>query len=139
MLIRFMRPELRRDIYVFVTLPRGVPVPRGLAPILSFNEAEGVTLIVPQDLARRASFKGIYPRRMITLNVQSSLSAVGFLARIATALAEAGISVNPVSAYHHDHLFVAADRADDAMAILRGMSDGGQSIRVASDAKSLAQ
>ncbi len=121
-LIRGMRPELRSDIYVFVFLPRGVPVPRGLAPIMSFNEAEGVTLIVPEALAKRTGFTGTYPCRMITLNVQSSLAAVGFLARIATALAEAGISANTVSAFHHDHLFVPVARADEAMEILQQMS-----------------
>ena len=122
-LIRCMRPELRGDVCVFVTLPRGVPVPKGLAPIMSFNEAEGITLIMREDLARRAGLRGAYPCRMITLNVQSNLSAVGFLARITARLAEAGISVNPVSAFHHDHLFVTTDRADEAMGILRRMSE----------------
>ncbi|GAB6059235.1 hypothetical protein JCM31598_23520 [Desulfonatronum parangueonense] len=48
--------------------------------------------------------KGI--KHCITLEVRSSLSAVGFLALITTRLARAGISVNPLSAFHHDHLFV---------------------------------
>jgi hypothetical protein len=47
---------------------------------------------------------------------------VGFLAAITARLAEAGISVNAVSAFHHDHLFVPADRGDEAMAALRDMS-----------------
>ncbi|RVD48425.1 ACT domain-containing protein, partial [Mesorhizobium sp. M2D.F.Ca.ET.140.01.1.1] len=56
--------------------------------------------------------------RMITLNIHSSLEAVGFLAAITTRLAAAGMSVNPVSAFYHDHLFVPAERAEEAMAIL---------------------
>jgi hypothetical protein len=59
---------------------------------------------------------------MITLNIHSSLDAVGFLAAITARLASAGMGVNSVSAYFHDHLFVPAVRADEAMAILDGLA-----------------
>ncbi len=59
---------------------------------------------------------------MITLNIHSSLDAVGFLAAITTRLAAAGMGVNPVSGYFHDHLFVPADRADEAMTVLEGLA-----------------
>lgn len=55
---------------------------------------------------------------MITLNVHSALDAIGFLAAVASLLATAEISVNAVSAYYHDHLFVPLERADDAMRLL---------------------
>jgi hypothetical protein len=55
---------------------------------------------------------------MITLEIHSSLDAVGFLAAITARLAEAGMGVNPVSAFYHDHLFVPADRAAEALRIL---------------------
>jgi len=51
-----------------------------------------------------------------------TLEAVGFLAAITARLAEAGISVNPVSAFYHDHLFVPHNRADEALARLKEMS-----------------
>jgi len=60
---------------------------------------------------------------MITLNIHSSLEAVGFLAAITTRLASAGMGVNPVSAFYHDHLFVPADRADEAMALLTQLAE----------------
>jgi hypothetical protein len=45
----------------------------------------------------------------------------GFLAAITARLAETGISVNVVSAFYHDHLFVPHDRADEALARLQEM------------------
>jgi len=55
---------------------------------------------------------------MITCNVHSSLEAVGFMAVIATRLAELGMGVNPISGFYHDHLFVPAGREDAAMRAL---------------------
>jgi hypothetical protein len=54
--------------------------------------------------------------------VHSSLEAIGFLATISTALARAGIPCNAVAAFHHDHLFIPVDRADDAFALLEALS-----------------
>jgi hypothetical protein len=55
---------------------------------------------------------------MITLRVYSSLNAVGFLAAVTSRLAAHGVSVQPVSAFYHDYLFVPADRALEAIQIL---------------------
>ena len=54
--------------------------------------------------------------------MHSSLEAVGFLARITTKLAAHGISVNAVSAFYHDHLFVPTARADEALTLLRELA-----------------
>ncbi len=82
-----------------------------------------MTLIVLQEQAAAAGLRPTFPSRMITLRVASSLEAIGFLAAITAELAQAGIAVNPVSAFHHDHLFVPEDRAEEAMTILRGMAN----------------
>lgn len=55
---------------------------------------------------------------MITLSIHSSLDAVGFIAAVAGKLAQHGISVNPISAYYHDDLFVPSETADRAMKVL---------------------
>jgi len=117
-LLGAMSPELTPGIVVFATLPPGTPMPAGLNPLMTFREREGITLILHEDEAGAAGLPVIFPSRMITLNVHSSLDAVGFLAAITGRLAAAGMGVNPVAGYFHDHLFVPADRATDAMAIL---------------------
>ncbi len=121
-LIKSMKPQVNAGVFVFVTIPPGTPIPGGVTPIMMFQEAEGLTLIVPRDQAQATALPYEFPCRMIRLAVHSSLEAVGFLAAIATRLAEAGIAVNPVSAFHHDHLFVPEARADEAMAILEAMA-----------------
>jgi hypothetical protein len=121
-LIASMEPALDDDIYVFATLPLGEPTPAGLAPVMTFREREGVTLIVTRDEAEAAGLDAVFPCRMITLNIHSSLEAVGFLAALLPALAAEGMGVNPVSGFFHDHLFVPADRADDALRVLRGLT-----------------
>lgn len=49
---------------------------------------------------------------------RGALGAVGFLAAVAKALAEQGTACNAVSGVYHDHLFVPADRAGDATAVV---------------------
>jgi len=120
-LISTMQPVLHGTEYVFCTLPPGQPQPSLLAPVATFREAEGLTLIVTAAEASQAGLAATYPCRWITLNVHSSLEAVGFLARITTHLAAHGISVNPVSSYFHDHLFVPAARAEEALRLLEEM------------------
>lgn len=120
-LLAGMRPERRPGSYVFATLPDG-RVPAGLDTVMRFREAEGTTLILTGDEAARAGLAGAFPCGWITLAVHSSLSAVGFLAAVTARLAEAGIAVNAVSAFHHDHLFVPVARADETMALLRDLA-----------------
>jgi hypothetical protein len=83
---------------------------------MTFREREGVTLIVTRAEAEVAGLDAAFPCRMITLNIHSSLEAVGFLAALLPALAAEGAGVNPVSGFFHDHLFVPADRAEAAPA-----------------------
>ncbi len=123
-LLAGMNPRLDDAVYVFATLRAESPEPAGLAPLMRFAEAEGTTLVLPRAEASRAGLGFIFPCRRIVLEIHSSLEAVGFLAAILPRLAAAGIGVNPVSAFHHDHLFVPEGRADDAMAILDAMATG---------------
>ncbi|MEM6759856.1 MAG: ACT domain-containing protein [Pseudomonadota bacterium] len=116
-LLRSMSAELVDGLYVFATVADGT-VPTGLNPRMQFHEAEGLTLIVTKEQADAAGLSYEFPCRMITLNVHSSLAAVGFLARITTALAQHDMGVNPVSGFFHDHLFVPDGREQDALAVL---------------------
>ena len=121
-LLRSMKPRLTDGVFVFVTIPQGTPIAGGIAPIMMFQEAEGLSLIAPREQVEGAGMPYGFSSRMITLDVHSSLEAVGFLAAIAAHLAQAGIAVNVVSAFHHDHLFVPESRAEEAITALLAMA-----------------
>jgi uncharacterized protein len=118
-LLSGLDPELHEGVYVFAALPSEMP---GLNPVMTFTEAEGITVILRAEEADRAGVPSVSPSAWITLRVHSSLEAVGMMAAIAAALTEAGISCNAVSAYHHDHLFVPWPRARDAMDVLHALT-----------------
>ena len=121
-LLRDMKPEMHDGTFVFCTLAKDENLPAGIKPWLTFREAEGTTFVIRQDEAERLKLPGQFASRLITLTVHSSLEAVGFLAAITARLAKAGISVNAVSAFYHDHLFVPEDRAEEAMKLLQDMT-----------------
>ncbi len=120
-LLQSMQPVLHPGIYVFATVDPAFDC-SGLAPRMTFEESEGKTLILLQEAAFTHGIDHEFPSRMISLNIHSSLEAVGFIAAIATKLTSIGMGVNPVAAFHHDHLFIPADRADDAMQALEELS-----------------
>lgn len=116
-LLREMEPVLNTGTYVFVTLPPGCELPPGEV-VASMREPEGVSVILAQERADALGLAGTYPCAWITLRVQSDLAAVGLTAAVSGALAAAGISCNVVAGTCHDHLFVPASRAADAIGIL---------------------
>lgn len=119
-LLSSMQPTLREGEHVFCTLP--TLGGHDLDPIGFFKEEEGLTVILSRPQAEAANLPYSATFAMITLSVHSSLEAVGFLAAIATRLASHGISVNPISAFYHDHLFVPLAQAETAIALLHELA-----------------
>lgn len=113
-----MRPLLHESPYVFCTVNQDNYDQLSFEPLCIFREQEGITVITTQELARDSGLVFDTIWACITLTVHSSLTAVGFLAAIIGRLAQAGISVNTVSAYYHDHLFVPWESRDKMMEIL---------------------
>lgn len=107
---------LADETYMFVTVADGEAPGQTIG---WFREAEGLSLIMPWDAALALGHVDGSPMRMITLQVHSSLDGVGLTAAVAGRLADHGIACNMVAAFHHDHAFIPADRAEEALAILR--------------------
>ncbi len=114
-----MKPELAKEEFVFCTIPEKRFSELRLKPLMAFREKEGTTIIVQRKTADNSllSYSGVWA--LITLSVHSDLNVVGFLAAVTDKLARAGISVNAVSAYYHDHLFVPIEKAGRAITLLK--------------------
>ena len=121
-LLQNMKPEMREGVFVFCSISDDREIPATLRPVHIFREREGTAFIVRREEAEAVGLPYQFASRLITLTVHSSLEAVGFLAAITGRLAEAGISVNVVSAFYHDHLFVPERRADEALHHLQDIS-----------------
>ncbi|TRO34051.1 ACT domain-containing protein [Pseudomonas sp. ALS1131] len=120
-LLQSMTPQLNPGQYVFCCVPAEYDC-SGLQPIASLRESEGLNLVLPREVADAYNLSYDYVAAWITLEVHSSLAAVGLTASFSTALAQAGISCNVVAGFHHDHLFVPCERAEKALSTLRALS-----------------
>ncbi|MDN3691377.1 ACT domain-containing protein [Chryseobacterium tructae] len=113
-ILKNLNPSLNKGKYVYCTVDSIDKIP--LSKILFlFKETESITIVVKKEDAEELNLDFSYVASWITLEVHSSLSAVGLTAAFSQALSEAGISCNVVAAYYHDHIFV--DEKDTAKAI----------------------
>ena len=121
-LLRSIAPEVQSDQYVFCTVAGCIADHAHLEPLMCFAEAEGLTLILPVGRAQETGlpFDGTF--KQITLTVHSSLEAVGLTAAVAAKLTAHNISANVVAAFYHDHVFIPADKAEEALAALQEFS-----------------
>ena len=111
-----MEPVLDERDFVFCSFPTlDWDQMRELNPIGIFHEKEGVTFILDTKNAvdKKIDYLSVY--RLITLNVHSSLDAVGLTAAFSAKLAEKNISANVVAAYYHDHILVPEEKAEQAL------------------------
>jgi len=122
-LLKNMKPEHVPGSYIFNTVTENTLKNLGSTPLMLFREDEGITVIVSKEIAEKFSlpFESVWG--LITMTVHSDLEAVGFLAKITSVLAEAGITANTVSAFYHDHIFVPIDRVEESLVLLRNLSN----------------
>ncbi|MCA0308340.1 MAG: ACT domain-containing protein [Actinobacteria bacterium] len=121
-LLRGLRPERRPGEYVVVSTTSESTLP-ALATVV---EDEGTTLVLERHHADAFRLEHTATFAWITLTVHSSLEAVGLTAAVSRALAAQGIPCNVLAGFHHDHLLVPFDRAEDALAVLEGLSSAGR-------------
>lgn len=119
-LLAALEPELLPGEFVYVSLPNGSITSACRATVI---EPEGISAVMFQSDAEEEGLEYDSTFSWITLKVFSSLTSVGLTAAVSTVLAEAGISCNVIAGYHHDHLLVPVERAEEAVAILLSLSD----------------
>jgi hypothetical protein len=118
-LLQNMEPILNSGEFVFCVVENLNQIPDIEKLLFFFREIEGVTVVLERSVADEWSLEYSYISSWITLNVHSSLEAVGLTAAFANALKDENISCNVVAAYYHDHIFVEKDDAAKAMEALQ--------------------
>ena len=120
-LLASLEPVQRPGTFVFAVVEDAASV-GAVVPEATVREEEGLTVVLRREDADRLGIAYEHLAAWITLRVHSALDAVGLTAAVSTALADAGLSCNVIAGYHHDHLLVPADRAQDAITVLAGLS-----------------
>lgn len=123
-LLNSMKPALDTTDYVFVTNKSNVITDEIIAlnPIATIVESEGITLVISKITAEKHYIPFDVVFRKISLEVHSSLEAVGLTAAISTALAAHNISANVIAGFYHDHIFVPQDKAALALSVLKELA-----------------
>ncbi len=116
-LLAGLQPVAQPGTWAWCALAEGA-LPAGVTPAATLREPEGLTVVVPEDVALRHGWPVVFRSAWLTLRVHSDLEAVGLTAAVAAALTEAGIACNVIAGVHHDHLFVPVGRAQDALQAL---------------------
>jgi uncharacterized protein len=120
-ILKTLKPEHNPGDFVFCVIQNLDEIPKNEI-LMQFKEHEGVTVIIKKELADNLKLAYSFIAGWITLTVHSSLNAVGLTAAVAKALTSDDISCNVVAAFHHDHIFVAKNDVQKAMAALIRLS-----------------
>ena len=125
-LIAQMSPSLDDQIWAFVSVDEVSSEYLAEHALATFRETEGTTLIVSWERAEEFDVSS-EPMARITLNIHSSLEAVGLTAAVSQALASEAISANMVAGFYHNHIFVpqtAGERAVACLTLLSAAAEG---------------
>jgi uncharacterized protein len=120
-LLASLEPAQRPGTFVFAVVEDAAAL-EAVVPEATVREEEGLTVVLRREEADRLGIAYDHVAAWITLRVHSALDAVGLTAAVSTTLADAVLSCNVIAGYHHDHLLVPADRAQEAVTVLAGMS-----------------
>jgi hypothetical protein len=117
-LLKNMKPVLNTGEYVFCTVSNSGKI--DINNVLgTFKEKEGTTLIISKEYADLLGLTYTSVMSWISLEIHSSLEAVGLTAAFSKLLAENNISCNVVAGYYHDHIFVLKKDAEKAIYLLK--------------------
>lgn len=119
-ILKNMKPVLNEGKYVFSSVKGLEEIPFEDI-ICLFREKEGITVILEKRKADLLNLKYNFISAWITLNIHSSLNAVGLTSAFSKELANYGLSCNVVAGYYHDHIFVDYKDANKALEVLRSI------------------
>lgn len=118
-LLAGVAPTRRPGEFVFITVD---PLEQPSHAMATVHEDGHLSCVVDVSTARALGHPAEPVLAWITLQVHSSLTAVGLTAAVASTLAERGIAANVIAGHRHDHVLVPIERADDALVAIEALS-----------------
>jgi len=85
-------------------------------------ESEAVTLVITTDEADAIGLPYDFAAAWLTLEVHSSLHAVGLTAAVAQVLTNEEIPCNVLAGFYHDHILVPAGKGHQAKVLLESQA-----------------
>ncbi len=116
-----MRVTMRDPTYCLVSLASPSAELRNSAAAMIVEE-EAVTLVITTDEAKANELPYDFAAAWLTLEVHSSLHAIGLTAAVAQMLTDEGIACNVLAGFYHDHLLVPAGKGHQVKALLESQA-----------------
>lgn len=103
----------------------GLGVGSGIEALIREPEAVGetVTVVCDTEALERHGWSSAFDAAWLTIDVHTSMEAVGLTAAMSAALGAQQIPCNILAGFHHDHLLVPVDLADRAVDCLLSLRD----------------
>lgn len=117
--------DVRPGTFTVVSSDAAIPAQEVWAMI---RETEGTTLVLQVETAIANGIPVDFEAAWLTVNVHSSLEAVGLTAALSATLAESGIPCNVLAGFFHDHLLVPVNRVSEAIAVLNRLRPTGDGL-----------
>jgi hypothetical protein len=88
------------------------------------RDSEEITLVVPRRKWLRMhslfeTFELSKPMKVVTFDVKLALNVCGYIAAVGAVLADARISILPMSSFNRDHIVIAKEDLPRAVKVLR--------------------
>lgn len=120
-MLRTISVSKRPDPVTMVSVAEPVGVGGGV--LAELIEAEGVTVVATVAEAQRRGWATDFVAHWLTVDVHSSLEAVGLTAAMSAVLTTHGIPCNVLAGFHHDHLLVPVEHTQAALDALHSLRD----------------
>ncbi len=110
--------EVRPGVFTIVSTEDVVPAGKISAMV---TEQEGRSVVLEVSIAREYGLPVNFEASWLTLQVHSSLEAVGLTAAVSVALGDAGIPCNILAGFFHDHILVPFGQCVQAITVLQNL------------------
>lgn len=120
-LLKNLSPRVNAGEYVFCSISTNYKL-KNIEVVASILESDSRTIVIRKEDAEEVKLHYDTSMSWITLDVVSSLEAIGLTSTISKKIADHKISCNIIAGYYHDHIFVPYSDHAKAIQLLKSLS-----------------